>query len=116
MKAEWTIANHPEISGLEACAAKALETLRLGIASTVLVKVGEWMADVNIEEHGTGCRVTVTGDMRSWWCDVTTPTTAEEMARALLLVVRRGVDLRRDLYVAASEALATEMPGQDGAA
>ena len=119
MKAEWTVANHPEVSGLEACAAKALETLRLSLGPTVLVKVGEWTADILVRNSTCDDRLVVgvqDSGFGEWCRTCKMPTTAEEMARALLFALRRGVDLRRGAYVAAAEALAEEMPGKDGAA
>ena len=109
MKAQWTISNHPEITGLNACAAKVLEMLQLDLAPTVRVGVGSWMAEVDVKKRGAGCRVQVMdGPHGSWFHEPAMPTTAEEMASALLFVVRGGVRLRLNTYTAASEALAAE--------
>lgn len=111
MKVQWTIANHTWIAGLNACAEKALGALQLDITPTVRVRVGRWRASMDIKKGDRGCCIVVTeppNESWAWFEDVSMPTTAEELARALLSVVRSGVDERRDLYTAASEALAAE--------
>lgn len=109
MKAEWTLANHPEIKGLNACAEKVLDILRLDIGPTVRVKGGKWEATVFVAKFDSRCRIEVSDrSPHVWFRDVAMPTTAEELAHALLSTVLSVVNFHRDLYAAASAALAAE--------